>query len=362
MRQSHPRNLRRSIRELLLTLCAWLVIVSLFLLVRLYGANDDIDWASGPGAIVVMLLLAASVLGGIDWLGNHWINRSFLRAKPYWVLLLIKAISFLFAVLVTILIGRLVAVAVGALPWNEVADSFVQYTRHPRAIAGAVYVIVFSTVIAFIRQSAAMIGPRILLNLMLGRYHRPRDEELIFMFLDLKDSTSYAERLGHRKFSNLLQDCFRDLTDAALRHQVEIYKYVGDEAILTWQPKAGLKNSNCIAAFFCFADILEDRRAYYEEAYHCFPTFKAGINMGVVTVVEVGVLKREIAYLSDVLNTAARVQEKCNEFQCNLLITGILRDHLSPEQPYILTNKGSVPLRGREEGVEILSVSSDGLL
>ena len=40
-----------------------------------------------------------------------------------------------------------------------------------------------------------------------------------------------------------------------------------------------------------------------------------------VTVVEVGDIKREIVYHRDKLNTAARIQEICNEFDSNLLIS-----------------------------------------
>ena len=32
----------------------------------------------------------------------------------------------------------------------------------------------------------------------------------IFMFIDMKDSTTHAEQLGHVKFTHLIQDCFRD--------------------------------------------------------------------------------------------------------------------------------------------------------
>lgn len=36
-------------------------------------------------------------------------------------------------------------------------------------------------------------------NMITGRYHRPRKERRIYMFLDIKDSTALAERLGDEK-------------------------------------------------------------------------------------------------------------------------------------------------------------------
>jgi len=357
MRTISTRKLTRSMGSLIFGLGAWLIIASLFLLVRLYGSSETIDWATGPGPILVMILLATVILGGIDWLGNLWINHSSLRSKPYWILLLLKAVSFVGALLTLVFLGRLMAITTGTLDWNSLLDDYLAHIVHPRMIAAGVYLALASVFVGFIRQCASMVGPRILLNLILGRYHRPREEELIFMFLDMKSSTTIAERLGHRKFSELLQDCFRDLTDVAIKHEVEIYKYIGDEAILTWNPHSGLANANCVETFFAFRTVLEGRRAHYETHYGCFPEFKAGLNMGLVTVAEVGVLKREIAYLSDVLNTAARIQEMCNTLDSPVLLPTSLRDRLPQDMPYSFTGKGSISLRGRQEDIELCSVT-----
>ena len=132
---------------------------------------------------------------------------------------------------------------------------------------------------------------------------------------------------------------------------------VGDEAILTWRPRDGLRDCNCLATYFAFTHTLEERRTHYEDSYGCFPEFKAGVNIGPVTVAEVGVLRREIAYLSDVLNTAARIQGECNKLKCPGLIIADLRNRLPEDQPYSLESKGELPLRGKETNLEIFGVS-----
>ena len=81
------------------------------------------------------------------------------------------------------------------------------------------------------------------------------------MFLDLKSSTSHAERLGHIKFSRLLQDCFNDLTDTVKKFNMEIHKYIGDEVVLTWKPETGLKNSNCLRAYFDYIETISSGRS-----------------------------------------------------------------------------------------------------
>ena len=112
------------------------------------------------------------------------------------------------------------------------------------------------------------------------------------MFLDLKSSTTYAERLGHIKYSKLIQDCFYDLTDVVANRQAQIYQYVGDEVVLTWKTRDGLVNNNCIYTYFDFENALQEKSNYYEEEYGLVPKFKAGLDSGTITVAEVGEIKK----------------------------------------------------------------------
>ena len=56
-------------------------------------------------------------------------------------------------------------------------------------------------------------GPGGLRNLIRGRYNKPRKENRIFLFLDINDSTTIAEKIGHEKYFNMLQDFFADITE-----------------------------------------------------------------------------------------------------------------------------------------------------
>lgn len=194
-------------------------------------------------------------------------------------------------------------------------------------------------------------------NLLVGRYRKPAEEERTFMFLDLKSSTTIAEQLGHRRYSSLIQDCFRDLTGTLLATRAEVYQYVGDEAVLSWPVDVATADANCLRAYFEFAEVLERRSAYYLDAYGVVPAFKAGINLGLVTVVEVGVLKRAIVYHSDVLNTAARVQALCNEHGKSLLVTDTVMKKF-PDVPYRFDFIGDILLRGKAQAVGVYSVES----
>jgi adenylate cyclase len=42
---------------------------------------------------------------------------------------------------------------------------------------------------------------------------KPAEEDLTFLFIDLRSSTSIAERMGHIQYSRFIESCFEVLTD-----------------------------------------------------------------------------------------------------------------------------------------------------
>ena len=141
-----------------------------------------------------------------------------------------------------------------------------------------------------------------------------------------------------------------------MANNTEIYQYVGDEAVLTWPVEKGLKDQNCLRAFYNFKTLLKARKDYYLEEFDCQPIFKAGLHSGIVTVTEVGKYKKEIAYHGDAINTAARIQGQCNTHNEELLISEALKDQLDTST-YQFTLIGSIPLKGKHTNVPICAVS-----
>jgi len=78
--------------------------------------------------------------------------------------------------------------------------------------------------------------------------------------------------------------------------------------------------------------------------------------MGMVTVSEIGDIKREIAYHGDVLNTASRIQGQCNIVHKDLLISDNLEKRLSNSNGFEKELIGDVKLRGKEEKLKIYSL------
>jgi adenylate cyclase len=220
------------------------------------------------------------------------------------------------------------------------------------------YTFFISSIIDFVMDIDQKLGSGVLWNFMKGRYHKPREEERIFMFMDLKSSTYYAEQLGHLKYSSLIQDCFHDLTQVAMKNKAQIYQYVGDEVVLTWNMKTGTHQGRCINTYFEFMQVISGRSHYYRETYGIVPVFKAGVNCGKITVAEVGDLKREIAYHGDAINTASRIQGLCNSFGKRFLVSEAVLRHLVDFEMYgHYELLGNLELKGKDHQVEIYSLN-----
>jgi len=238
--------------------------------------------------------------------------------------------------------------------------NFIPYNL-PRYITALIVIYYFfmTIVIHFIIHVNKKYGPGILLPLLLGKYRIPIEEERIFMFMDLKSSTTLAEKLGHLKYSAFIRDCFADINHVVSFFNAEIYQYVGDEIVLSWKMKEGIKNASCIRFFFACQECFNKRTDYYQHNYGLLPQFKAGLHGGIVTAVEIGDIRRDIAYHGDVLNIAARIQSLCNEHGKTLLISAELLWKLKLDPYFWIQSLGTVSLRGKKVEVEITSVEAD---
>lgn len=192
-------------------------------------------------------------------------------------------------------------------------------------------------------------------NWILGMMNKPREEERIFMFIDMKSSTTIAEKLEHKKFSHLVQDVFNDLS-VVDNYYGEIYQYLGDGAILSWNIKKGIKYNNFLNAFYAFTHVIHKRHRYYQRKYGVIPKFKAGAHVGKVMVLQVGQIRRDISYNGDTINTAARIESLCNELKQDMLISGDLYYLIKDKSDFYFKNIENIKLKGKRKAIDIFQV------
>ncbi|MEQ8518835.1 MAG: adenylate/guanylate cyclase domain-containing protein [Cytophagales bacterium] len=210
----------------------------------------------------------------------------------------------------------------------------------------------------FFLQMSNKFGPGILFKILIGKYNIPKTENRIFMFLDLKSSTSIAEKLGSEKYHEFLKDVFSDITAAIINSGGEIYQYVGDEVVISWKAGEKLKNNDSIRCYFEIQTSIAKLSSKYLDKYAQIPEFKAGAHYGAVVAGEIGVIKRDITYSGDTLNTCARIQAECNNLNSKFLISNDLFQlikNISSE--YSFLKKGAINLRGKELPLNLVAVS-----
>ncbi len=192
-----------------------------------------------------------------------------------------------------------------------------------------------------------------------GRLDKPREEKRVFMFIDMKSSTTIAESLGHEKFSRLVQDVFNDMS-MIYNYQGEIYQYLGDGAIISWDVRHGVRNLNCLRSFFAFVRVIEGRSRYYTRKYGDVPKFKAGLHVGKTMVLQVGSIRRDISYNGDTVNTTARIESMCNFYKKDLLISGVLYEYLDDKEKseFLIkeVDNSAIKLKGKKKSILIYSV------
>lgn len=208
----------------------------------------------------------------------------------------------------------------------------------------------------FYAEISEHIGHGILINFFTGKYHTPKEENRIFMFLDMKSSTTIAEKLGHIKYFELLREYYFDLSEAIIKYSGEIYQYIGDEVVVSWKYKDGVENNNCIRCFFAMKEDFGKRVDWYTKNFGLLPTFKAGLHYGKVTIGEIGALKKEIIFTGDVLNSTARIQGLCNQYKVDILISDDLKQSLNLDSEFQIKSFGKNEIRGKIENMELYTL------
>ena len=348
----------------------WLVVA---VFITVYDASLEgftAEERGGPFTLwwTLLTVSAVTVLGGtlMAWFEVSYLSRV-LRKRPYGFVLLAKTAFYLACMFTCI---SIVIISIDSFDHEvpvyhpKVMRLYTDFVTTPRFFMTILFWSATVFISLFVLQVSEKFGQGVLANFLLGKYHRPKQQHRIFMFLDLRSSTTLAERLGHEAYSRLIQDCFYDMTNVVLEHKAEVYQYIGDEVVLTWLTEKGLEGEHCVATFYAYCDALNEREQYYMTTYGVVPEFKAGVNLGDVMVAEVGEIKKDLAYHGDALNTAARIQGKCNEIGSPLLISGELKSSLGDDSAYEFELVGDLTLRGRSDAVAIYSVtrSADGSL
>lgn len=215
-------------------------------------------------------------------------------------------------------------------------------------------IVAFSVITYF--QVEKLIGKNMLSNYLKGKYRKPKKEIRVFMFLDLKGSTTISEKLGNETYYSFLNDAIYEMSAAIMETKAEIYQYVGDEIVFTWPLEKGITNNNCLRLYDKIANQLESKSAYFQKNYGYQPKFKGALHAGLVLAAEIGHIKKDIVYSGDVLNATARIESLCNSYEADILISKSLFNLLDRKHEILCEDLGAITLKGKDEKLELVKI------
>ena len=357
--------MKLKLRQLAVITVAWLIvgfIISIYDHLVLQTNNSLGPSPEYSFSFSVFMNMGSALIGSL--LGGSflvfYINVKY-QEKPYGYTIVAVSASFLIIILIIILIIGVVSVSIktGRPISDPVArEAFISFLMDSSRAKNTMIWFIVVIFTQLLLQINSKFGHGAFGNIIFGKYNTPKEERKIFMFLDLNSSTTIAEQLGDEKYHELLKDFFSDITNPIVDNKGEIYQYVGDEVIVAWKYEDGIENRQCVKCFFDIKKNIQKKKEKYLRRYGLVPSFKAGIHCGNVVAGEVGIIKRDITYSGDVLNTTSRILSMCKEFNAEVISSAELVKELFLTNHYAAKPLGSIKLRGKEKEILLSSVSS----
>ena len=197
-------------------------------------------------------------------------------------------------------------------------------------------------------------------RLVIGQRGKSMQTDRGFLILDLNNSTAIAENLGHQRFSEMILDCFQVVVQLSKSTMFEVYQFVGDEAVVSWDLQEGCGGLQAIHFFQDFKSVLRRKAPYFEAKYGILPKFKCGIHGGRVTKANTAERVPRIAYHGDVVNTTARILGKCYAYNTDLLCSAQIVENMGNHTNGVqIEAVGPVWLKGKHNPVPLFKVGKN---
>jgi adenylate cyclase len=301
-------------------------------------------------AIRIILVFAASL-----WMGYLIVFKlkQTFRIVPLWLGFAIKAL--ILCIITALFYTLLFFVVYMAVYKYSAADSWQffssYYGYHYRAINNSGLWLLIFIITQLIIEINEKYSPGIFKDILLGKYINPKEEKKIILFIDLKDSTSIAEQLGHKKYFLFIRDFIYHISIAILNSDGNIYQYVGDEVVISW-PFSEKNCNRCIQALIAARKELQKENNYFRRKYDMIPEFRAGLHCGNVMIGEIGIIKKDLAMSGDPMNTAARIKTATAELNKKFIASKDFIDAARLEE-WQSESVGVIELKGKENGLEL---------
>ena len=181
------------------------------------------------------------------------------------------------------------------------------------------------------------------------------------MFVDLRDSTKFAESLPPETVVDVINRYLGELTEAILGHGGTLISYLGDGFMAVFGAPIG-QDDHADRALAAAREIIAERLPRFNDwlrgqGYGDAFAIGVGINTGPFMAGNVGSEKRlEYTAMGDTINTASRLEGSTKESDYYLLLADATRDALAEADARDVVAVGEVHVRGREDTIKTWSI------
>lgn len=209
---------------------------------------------------------------------------------------------------------------------------------------------------SFVMRVRQLLGREVFLSLLTARYRRPLREDRLFVFIDLAESTSYAEEFGDLRAQEFLSALFAGFAEHVRRYEGEIDDYIGDCAIVTWPIQRGIEDARCIRCIYDIIAAIENDADTWRRKFGKVPRLRVAMHGGPVITAEIGVYHHKITYFGDVVNTTARMEGLCKTLDRPVLISSELLARMSLPAEFLAEPLGEYMVKGRDQPLGVAAL------
>src|SRR4030095_7202649 len=358
--RSGPPVLKKYRYKLVMTIAlAWTLIDSVYMTIKYYviqGSDDYhfFEYREVNTLILreVLVFVTSCMIGYLLVFRQQRLHRSI----PLWVsfamnTVILILISFVFNLLFHFFYSVLISKLSASIALSEfVHDAFYTFWLLQKIPH---WILIF-LVTMLVMELAEKYSPGVFKDILLGRYLKPRIEKRIVMFIDLKDSTPIAEKLGTKDYFRFIRDFIYFISIAMIEFSGRIYQYVGDEVVVSWS-YSPRNMRRCMHALLEARRLLQRNSNRFRRMYDVVPEFRAGVHVGDVTVGEIGVIKKDIAMSGDTMNTTARIRTACSELNHKFIVSKTFAELIDLKE-WQVEDLGVIDLKGKKDGVELVAL------
>jgi adenylate cyclase len=166
-----------------------------------------------------------------------------------------------------------------------------------------------------------LLGSSIFHNIIMARYRRPVEEERVFLFVDVANSTAYAQRFGALAAASYIGNIFKLAAEPVRDWKGSVDDYIGDAALISWPLKRGMSRARCLHCAFDIVAALEDNAEDSLKRFGQIPSARLILHAGPVVTAEVGVDHHKISYFGDTINLVGKLEAAIKGMETGIYAT-----------------------------------------